>query len=78
MRFLPGTTLCCSSQNLMDYIFSLLENNASALEQEVQERTQELVMEKQKSDVLLNRMLPRYKQRNVNPTESFPGLWRTG
>ncbi|KAH7712621.1 guanylyl cyclase [Aphelenchoides avenae] len=48
-----------SSKNLMDYIFTLLENNASTLEQEVEERTQELTQEKRKSDILLNRMLPR-------------------
>ncbi|KAH7678298.1 GCY-7 protein, partial [Aphelenchoides avenae] len=48
-----------SSSNLMDYIFSLLESNASALEQEVDDRTKELVAEKKKSDILLYRMLPR-------------------
>ncbi|KAH7713655.1 guanylyl cyclase [Aphelenchoides avenae] len=48
-----------TSKNLMDYIFNLLENNATSLEQEVQDRTQELMQEKRKSDLLLNRMLPR-------------------
>lgn len=44
----------------MDYIFNLLESNASALEQEVEERTRELMAEKKKSDILLYRMLPKY------------------
>lgn len=43
----------------MDYIFNLLESNASALEQEVEDRTRELLQEKKKSDILLYRMLPR-------------------
>ncbi|WKX97320.1 hypothetical protein Q1695_013177 [Nippostrongylus brasiliensis] len=45
--------------NLMDYVFNMLESYASSLEQEVDERTKELVMEKRKSDILLYRMLPR-------------------
>ncbi|KAL3107085.1 hypothetical protein niasHT_019481 [Heterodera trifolii] len=47
------------SQNLMDYVFGMLEQYASSLEQEVEERTKELVEEKRKSDILLYRMLPR-------------------
>lgn len=47
------------SHNLMDYFFSLMENNASLLEKEVGERTVELVQEKKKSDILLYKMLPR-------------------
>ncbi|KAI1707071.1 adenylate and guanylate cyclase catalytic domain-containing protein [Ditylenchus destructor] len=47
------------NQNLMDYVFSMLELYASSLEQEVEERTKELVEEKKKSDVLLYRMLPK-------------------
>jgi C4-dicarboxylate-specific signal transduction histidine kinase len=38
----------CSSQNLMDYVFSMLEQYANSLEQEVEERTKELVEEKRK------------------------------
>ncbi|KAL3105088.1 hypothetical protein niasHT_028760 [Heterodera trifolii] len=48
-----------SSQNLMDYVFGMLEQYASSLEQEVEERTKELVEEQRKSDILLCRMLPR-------------------
>ncbi|VDM48756.1 unnamed protein product [Toxocara canis] len=45
--------------NLMDHVFNLLEQYASSLENEVEERTKELVEEKKKSDVLLYRMLPK-------------------
>ncbi|KAH7718363.1 GCY-22 protein [Aphelenchoides avenae] len=56
---LKAVTLNNASTNLMDYIFNLLESNASALEQEVDERMKELIAEKKKSDILLYRMLPR-------------------
>lgn len=42
----------------MDHIFAMLEEHAGSLEEEVNERTRELVDEKKKSDVLLYRMLP--------------------
>uniref|UniRef100_A0A1I7TNY8 Guanylate cyclase n=2 Tax=Caenorhabditis tropicalis TaxID=1561998 RepID=A0A1I7TNY8_9PELO len=45
--------------NLMDHVFNMLEAYASNLEEEVSERTKELVEEKKKSDVLLYRMLPK-------------------
>ena len=48
------------NQNLMDYVFSMLELYANSLEQEVQERTKELMEEKKKSDLLLYRMLPKW------------------
>ncbi|KAI1732679.1 receptor family ligand binding region domain-containing protein [Ditylenchus destructor] len=48
-----------SNQNLMDYVFGMLELYAGSLEQEVEERTKELVEEKKKSDLLLYRMLPK-------------------
>ncbi|KAK6045723.1 hypothetical protein COOONC_16772 [Cooperia oncophora] len=47
------------SQNLMDYVFNMLEQYASTLEGEVEDRTKQLAEEQKKSDVLLNRMLPR-------------------
>ncbi|KAL7071222.1 hypothetical protein ACQ4LE_009440 [Meloidogyne hapla] len=47
------------NKNLMDYVFGMLEQYASSLEQEVEERTRELVEEKRKSDILLYRMLPK-------------------
>uniref|UniRef100_A0A915DYY4 guanylate cyclase n=1 Tax=Ditylenchus dipsaci TaxID=166011 RepID=A0A915DYY4_9BILA len=47
------------SSNLMDHVFNILEQYASSLEEEVEERTKELVEEKKKSDILLYRMLPK-------------------
>ncbi|CAB3396880.1 unnamed protein product [Caenorhabditis bovis] len=47
------------NDNLMDHVFNMLESYASTLEDEVSERTKELVEEKKKSDVLLYRMLPK-------------------
>ncbi|KAL6727089.1 hypothetical protein Aduo_008999 [Ancylostoma duodenale] len=43
----------------MDHIMNMLESYASTLEDEVAERTKELIEEKKKSDILLYRMLPR-------------------
>lgn len=43
----------------MDHVFNVLEQYATTLEAEVEERTKELVEEKKKSDVLLYRMLPK-------------------
>lgn len=43
----------------MDHIMNMLESYASTLEDEVAERTKELIEEKKKSDLLLYRMLPR-------------------
>ncbi len=54
-----------SHQSLMDYVFGMLEAYAGSLEEEVAERTKELVEEKKKSDLLLYRMLPRYECRHV-------------
>ncbi|WKX97324.1 hypothetical protein Q1695_013178 [Nippostrongylus brasiliensis] len=45
--------------NLMDYVFNMLESYASTLEQEVDERMKELVMEKKKIDIILHKMLPK-------------------
>jgi guanylate cyclase, other len=42
------------NQNLMDYVFGMLEQYASSLEQEVDERTKELVEEKRKRRVSPN------------------------
>uniref|UniRef100_A0A1I7XIR4 guanylate cyclase n=1 Tax=Heterorhabditis bacteriophora TaxID=37862 RepID=A0A1I7XIR4_HETBA len=47
------------NENLMDHVFNMLEAYASTLENEVEDRTKELVEEKKKSDILLYRMLPR-------------------
>uniref|UniRef100_A0A7I4XTM1 Guanylate cyclase n=1 Tax=Haemonchus contortus TaxID=6289 RepID=A0A7I4XTM1_HAECO len=45
--------------NLMDYVFNMLEQYASTLEGEVEDRTRQLAEEQKKSDILLYRMLPR-------------------
>ncbi|KAK6746790.1 hypothetical protein RB195_000198 [Necator americanus] len=45
--------------NLMDHVFSMLEQYTSSLELEVDDRTKELSEEKKKADVLLGRMLPK-------------------
>ena len=42
----------------MDNMISMLEKYASNLEDVVQQRTGELIEEKKKTDMLLNRMLP--------------------
>ncbi|CEF70156.1 Atrial natriuretic peptide receptor 1 [Strongyloides ratti] len=47
------------STNLMDHIFNVLENNALILEEDVNARTEELIEEKKKADLLLSRMLPK-------------------
>ncbi|KAK6023548.1 adenylate/guanylate cyclase catalytic domain protein [Ostertagia ostertagi] len=47
------------SGNLMDYVFNMLEQYASTLEGEVEDRTRQLAEEQKKSDILLYRMLPR-------------------
>uniref|UniRef100_A0A0K0F1K4 Guanylate cyclase n=1 Tax=Strongyloides venezuelensis TaxID=75913 RepID=A0A0K0F1K4_STRVS len=48
----------CKSKNLMDHLFLMLENYTTTLEEEINERTKELVEEKKKADILLSRMLP--------------------
>ena len=54
----------------MDYVLNLMEQYASSLEQEVEERTKELVEEKKKSDILLYRMLPRQVVEKLKAGES--------
>uniref|UniRef100_A0A0K0EFB5 Guanylate cyclase n=2 Tax=Strongyloides stercoralis TaxID=6248 RepID=A0A0K0EFB5_STRER len=46
-------------ENLMDHMFGIMEQYASNLEQEVEERMKELIEEKKKADILLYRMLPK-------------------
>ena len=45
----------------MDHVLSMMEKYAGSLEQEVAERTKALLEEQKKSDILLYRMLPRYR-----------------
>ncbi len=46
----------------MDHVFSVLEQYAGNLEEEVNERMKELIEEKKKIDVLLYRLLPRLEE----------------
>ncbi|CAO4363910.1 unnamed protein product [Caenorhabditis nigoni] len=48
-----------TKDNLMDHVFSMLEDYTQTLEVEVEERTKELTLEKKKADILLSRMLPK-------------------
>uniref|UniRef100_A0A914YCN1 Guanylate cyclase n=1 Tax=Panagrolaimus superbus TaxID=310955 RepID=A0A914YCN1_9BILA len=59
VRSLMKSMVSGRTMNLMDHVFNMLEQYASTLEEEVEERTKELVEEKKKSDVLLYRMLPK-------------------
>jgi guanylate cyclase, other len=59
VRSILRSTRDASNANLMDHVFNMLEQYATRLEQEVDERTRELVEEKKKSDILLYRMLPK-------------------
>lgn len=47
------------NENLMDHVFKILEQYTTNLQQEVEERTKELMEEKKRSDALLYRMLPK-------------------
>ncbi|EPB66796.1 hypothetical protein ANCCEY_14112 [Ancylostoma ceylanicum] len=50
---------CYKNANLMDHVFSMLEEYTTSLELEVDDRTKELAEEKKKADNLLGRMLPK-------------------
>ena len=52
--------ICFSSKNIVDIVLQRLEKYASNLEDLVDQRTQQLIEEKQKTDKLLYRMLPPY------------------
>jgi len=44
----------------VDTMFQMLEKYSNNLEELIRERTEQLDMEKKKTEQLLNRMLPRY------------------
>ncbi|VDO32188.1 unnamed protein product [Haemonchus placei] len=48
-----------TKSNLMDHMFTMLEDYTTTLELDVEERTKQLKEEKKKADILLGRMLPR-------------------
>jgi len=49
---------CCRKFDIMDSMLQKLEKYADNLENIVEQRTAELMDEKQKTDMLLHRMLP--------------------
>uniref|UniRef100_A0A0N5CH80 Guanylate cyclase n=1 Tax=Strongyloides papillosus TaxID=174720 RepID=A0A0N5CH80_STREA len=53
------------AKNLMDHVFSILEDYASTLRLEIEERSKELKEEQKKSDLLLERMLPQAVARKL-------------
>ncbi|CAD5213023.1 unnamed protein product [Bursaphelenchus okinawaensis] len=57
--------------NLMDHIFHILEKYATRLEEEVLERTKELIEEKKKADGLLYRLLPLQVAENLKTGHSL-------
>ncbi|KAE9416624.1 hypothetical protein Angca_009708 [Angiostrongylus cantonensis] len=59
VRELLGSLRSGKQHNLMDHVMITLENYASSLETEVEERLLELKEEKKKCDILLYRMLPK-------------------
>uniref|UniRef100_A0AC35TN90 Guanylate cyclase n=1 Tax=Rhabditophanes sp. KR3021 TaxID=114890 RepID=A0AC35TN90_9BILA len=58
--------------NLMDHMFGQMEQYASNLEQEVEERMKELIEEKKKADILLYRMLPQQVADKLKLGQSIP------
>lgn len=46
--------------NFVDTMFQMLEKYSNNLEELIKERTEQLDMERKKTEQLLNRMLPRY------------------
>ena len=50
VRTLLQTMITGKSTNLMDHVFSMLEQYAGSLEEEVEERTKELMEEKKKGE----------------------------
>ena len=58
----------------MDTMFQMLEKYSNNLEELIRERTEQLDLEKKKTEQLLNRMLPRYKQREKLNLNLLNGL----
>lgn len=47
--------------NFVDAMFQMLEKYSNNLEELIKERTEQLDLERKKTEQLLNRMLPRYE-----------------
>uniref|UniRef100_A0A0N5C5Z5 guanylate cyclase n=1 Tax=Strongyloides papillosus TaxID=174720 RepID=A0A0N5C5Z5_STREA len=60
------------SNNLMDHVYGILEKYAANLEEEIQERTKELIEEKKKADILLSRMLPKQVAEKLKLGQPIP------
>jgi len=58
----------------VDTMFQMLEKYSNNLEELIRERTEQLDLEKKKTEQLLNRMLPRYKQREKLNLNLLNGL----
>lgn len=50
--------------NFVDTMFQMLEKYSNNLEELIRERTEQLDIERKKTEQLLNRMLPRYQCHN--------------
>ena len=59
-KFLVLFALCTRKFDIVDSMLQKLEKYADNLEELVKQRTSELMDEKQKTDMLLHRMLPTY------------------
>lgn len=60
MVFMMTIFICYRKINIVDSMFEMLEKYSNNLEELIKERTEQLDMEKKKTEQLLNRMLPRY------------------
>lgn len=55
----PASRFIFRKVNFVDTMFQMLEKYSNNLEELIRERTEQLDMEKKKTEQLLNRMLPR-------------------
>lgn len=53
--------------NFVDTMFAMLEKYSNNLEELIRERTEQLDIERKKTEQLLNRMLPRYINKKRKP-----------
>ena len=61
LHYVLPFVLFCRKINIVDSMFEMLEKYSNNLEELIKERTEQLDMEKKKTEQLLNRMLPRYE-----------------
>uniref|UniRef100_A0A0N5CH77 Guanylate cyclase n=1 Tax=Strongyloides papillosus TaxID=174720 RepID=A0A0N5CH77_STREA len=65
IKHIIGTLKETGAKNLMDHVFGILEDYASTLRLEIEERSKELMEEQKRSDLLLERMLPQAVARKL-------------